>query len=185
MRIRTEHRHSKLSHDAHRHVDVRLGNQLARDFNIDRFRSTRSSHQQRTEILAGDISRQRRLAAGQSLSLHADGWAIRSEFTFDVDTELRQRLNEMRDRPLPHALVAVEPVLAVAERTERRQESNARPAVFQPEVGFLGRRFPAAAGDFHRAVFDVVRDGNAQTIQAFHHDARVITGENPGQLRRS
>ena len=86
---------------------------------------------------------------------------------------------------LPHAFDAIQTILSAAECTQRRQKPDAGSAVFQPQIGGLRRDLSRQSMHSAGTGSNILFDCEAQTAQAFDHDACVLAVEHSGERRGS
>ena len=64
--------------------------------------------------------------------------------------------------------------LSLREGANRRQKSNAGPAVFQPQFGSSARNDSTTAGHFNRTVRKILPNAYSQPAQALDHDLSIL-----------
>ena len=101
------------------------------------------------------------------------------EFAHDVGPQLPQDIEQVFQRPLPHARRAVEAVRSVAQANHRGQEPHGSAAAGHIEIGLQNRRMAVAAVDANRSADGIVMDFDAQFAQGVDHDPRVFALELP------
>ena len=176
-----------------RQIDVRPGNQLAFDLDVDRpaRRKQRQRQQQRGEELARHVAAHPKRGVWQretGAAVHAQWRKTALAQVIDAATESAQRVDEVADRALVHARHAAKFELAALRRREQRQRRGERPhggsGVAEEKRGPLAAQ-PASqpphahgsrAESFHLA---------AQLLKGLEHDLGVVRIEQIVDRRRS
>ncbi len=137
--VRDRHLCAKRSHHRQRHLDVGLRDQLSGDFDLQRVRhrafrahgATNSSALRnwleilpRTVALRPAMPAASTITGGQPLAASLRG----------ADAELRERVEQIANRPLVHSRRAAQPKRAAAQGHQRREKPHRRAAVGDVKV---------------------------------------------------
>ena len=83
----------------------------------------------------------------------------------DLCAQLLQGKNKVADRPLPHARISIQDIVAVSQRQESRQEARCRSSISDKELCFLSRYNPALPNYSHLSMGRIKGDIKPQLLQ--------------------
>ena len=187
VRLRLGHIRLERPHHRQRHVDVRPRDQLPLDPQRDIAARAGGRHQQAAEELTRQIAADGDLAAGEPTPPHRHRRAARLS-RGDIGPALPQRRGEIGDRPLLHAGVAGEHIVAAGCRTGRGEKADAGAGV--PQVQPHGARLTSIIRKPATLPFDAQRLGprvqlnrQPQPVERVPHHAGVLTVEHAREHR--
>ena len=174
FRLRFLHGCSECVHHCDRHVDIRTRNETAGDLDRRFALSKRRGHEQTTEKLARNISRNDRFSAGDAARTQEDRGTVVPKFTLDRNSELTQSADKVSKRTLSHAFYAVEPEITVRIGIHRSQKTDRRAAVSTEKLRRAGVLEAVSSPHPDRCGFRIVIEHHAHFSQGIHHHLRVL-----------
>ena len=138
------------------------------------FGRQRQGHQQCGQELAGHITAHRnRLVQPQRGRAHTQGWVALVAQVVDDAAQFAQRVHQIADWSLMHALHALEGEVAAMHGQGGGERTHGRPRVAHEKLdGLLRPGAPAKAGDGHHGALHI--HTAAQLAQGLQHHPRVI-----------
>ena len=127
------HLHTEGGHDLQSDIDIGFGDQISFDRHGTIGFCKRRGHQKGGQKLAGDTAIDGHHAAGKPISLDLQRWISVSFQIVDMGACLPQGIHQITDRPLLHARLSRQDILAFAKTKGRAQRPHRSPGIAEIE----------------------------------------------------